>query len=168
MKKKIGILALILAIAMCFFTISAFAGEDSGNSQMPFVDSEQISPEHPDVQTEADLMEDFEEIFGEGGAKIFGVSMVGALFMSLFLPALVVVIVFGVLNGKTKKKIKEYERFFGPVPQKMPNTYTPTHIIISHSLLIQQMHLWEQLQQATMYLKVMQTISKEVIINEKY
>lgn len=125
MKKKIGIFALILAIAMCFFTISAFAGEDSGNSQMPFVDSEQISPEHPDVQTQADLMEDFEEIFGEGGAKIFGVSMVGALFMSLFLPALVVVIVFGVLNGKTKKKIKEYERFFGPVSQKMPNTYNP-------------------------------------------
>ena len=125
MKKKIGILALVLAIAMCFFTISAFAGEDSGNSQMPFVDSEQISPEHPDVQTEADLMEDFEEIFGEGGAKIFGVAMVGALFISIFLPALVVVIVFGVLNGKTKKKIKEYERFFFFFPQKMPNTYNP-------------------------------------------
>ena len=125
MKKKIGILAIILAIVMCFFTISAFAGENSGNSQMPFVDSDQITPEHPDIQTEADLMEDFEEIFGEGGAKIFGVSMVGALFMSLFLPALVVVIVFGVLNGKTKKKIKEYERFFGPVSQKMPNTYNP-------------------------------------------
>ena len=125
MKKKIGILALILAIAMCFFTISAFAGDDNASSQMPFVESEQITPEFPDVQTEADLMEEFEEMFGEGGAKIFTVAMVGAVFMSLFLPALAVVIIFGVLNGKTKKKIKEYERFFGTIPQNISNTYNP-------------------------------------------
>ena len=126
MKKKIGILALILVIAMSVFTISAFAeGKDNASSQMPFVESEQISPEFPDVQTEADLMEEFEEMFGEGGAKIFTVAMVGAVFMSLFLPALAVIIIFGVLNGKTKKKIKEYERFLGPVPQNIPNTYNP-------------------------------------------
>lgn len=125
MKKKIGIFALILAIAMCFFTISAFAGEDSGNSQMPFVDSDQITPEHPDIQTEADLIEEFEEMFGEGSGKILSVAMVGVFFMSLFIPALITVIVFGVLNGKTKKKIKEYERFFGPIPQFSPSQYYP-------------------------------------------
>ncbi|MEE1503587.1 MAG: hypothetical protein UGF89_04985 [Acutalibacteraceae bacterium] len=125
MKKKIGILALILAIAMCFFTISAFAGEDSGNSQMPFVDSDQITPEFPDVQTEADLIEEFEEMFGEGSGKILSVAMVGVFFMSLFIPALVTVIIFGVLNGKTKKKIKEYERFFGPIPKFSPSQYSP-------------------------------------------
>ena len=57
MKKKIGVLALILAIAMCFFTISAFAGDDKTSSQMPFVESEQVAPEFPDIQTEADLIE---------------------------------------------------------------------------------------------------------------
>ncbi len=125
MKKKIGILALVLAIAMCLFTVSAFAGEDNASSQMPFVDSEKISPEYPDVQTEADLIEEFEKMFGEGSGKILGVSMVGVFFMSLFIPALITVIVFGVLNGKTRKKIKEYERFFGPMPQFTPAQYSP-------------------------------------------
>ena len=128
MKKKIGILALVLAILMSFFTISVFATEnDIGKSPMPFVDTDEIAPEHPDVQTEADLMEDFEEIFGEAGGKLFAVAMVGALFMSLFLPALVIVIVFGVLNSKTKKKIKEYQRYFGPVTQNVPNMYNSNY-----------------------------------------
>ena len=126
MKKKIGIFFLVFTIATTFLTLGAFAeGKDNVSSQMPFVDSEQISPEHPDIQTESDLMEEFEEMFGEGGAKIFAVAMVGAVFMALFLPALASVIVFGVLNGKTKKKIKEYERFFGPIPQNISNTYNP-------------------------------------------
>ena len=125
MKKKIGILALVFIISMCCFTISAFALENSSNSQMPFVDSEEISPEFPDVQTEADLIEEFEEMFGEGSGKILNVAMIGVFFMSLFIPALITVIVFGVLNGKTRKKIKEYERFFGPVPQNVPNMYNP-------------------------------------------
>lgn len=124
MKKKIGFLAIVLVIAMCFFTISTFAGEDNSSSQMPFVDSDQISPEFPDVQTEADLIEEFEEMFGEGSGKILSVAMVGVFFMSLFIPALVTVIVFGVLNGKTKKKIKEYERFFGPIPKFSPSQYS--------------------------------------------
>lgn len=123
MKKKIGILAFILVFAMCFFTIGALAGEDNASSQMPFVETEEISPEHPDVQTEADLIEEFEEMFGEGSGKILSIAMAGIFFMPLFIPALIVAIVFSVLNGKTKKKIKEYERFFGPVPQNMPNTY---------------------------------------------
>lgn len=125
MKKKIGILALILAIAMCFFTIGVFAGEDSGNSQMPFVDSDQITPEHPDVQTEADLMEEFEEVFGDGGEEFFIAVIIGTLFSSLFLPALIIAIVFAVLHSNAKKKVKEYERFFGPVPQNAPRYYTP-------------------------------------------
>lgn len=126
MKKKIGILAFVLAIVMCFLTVGAFgAGEENGNSQMPFVESEQISPEHPDIQTEADLIEEFEEMFGEGSGKILNVAMIGVFFMSLFIPALITVIVFGVLNGKTRKKIKEYERFFGPMPQFTPAQYSP-------------------------------------------
>lgn len=124
MKKKIGILALVLAIVMCFFTISAFAREDNASSQMPYVESDEISPEFPDVQTEADSIEEFEEMFGEGSGKILSVAMVGVFFMSLFIPALVTVIVFGVLNGKTKKKIKEYERFFGPISKYSPSQYS--------------------------------------------
>ena len=125
MKRKIGILALILAIAMCFFTIGAFAGENSGNSQMPFVDPDEISPEHPEIQTEADLVEEFEEIFGDlgGGMLFFSISVI--LSTLLFFPALVLMIVFIILNSNTKKKIKEYERFFGPVPQNAPTYYNP-------------------------------------------
>lgn len=123
MKRKILISAIILAVLSCFLTVGAFAAEDGVSSQMPFVDAGEISPEYPTVQTEGDLMEEFEAMFGENGGKILGVAMVGAFTMSLFLPALVVVIIFGVLNSKTKKKIKEFERFFGSVPQNVPITY---------------------------------------------
>lgn len=124
MKKKIGIFALVFAIVMSFFAISAAAaGDENGNSQIPFVDSEQISPNQPDIQTEADIIEEFEKMFGEGSGKILNIAMFGVFFMSLFIPALITVIVFGVLNGKTRKKIKEYERFFGSVPQNVPNVY---------------------------------------------
>lgn len=123
MRKKIGILALVLAFAICFFTINAFATEENGNSQMPFVDSEEILPEHPDIQTETDIFEDFEEVFGDLGGEMmfFFISIV--LSSILFLPALVVMIIFIVLNSSTKKKIREYERFFGPIPKNTPLYY---------------------------------------------
>lgn len=123
MKRKIGILAIVV-ILMCFLTINALATEnDNGVSQMPFVDSEQISPEHPDIQTEDELIEEFEKMLGEGSGKIFGIALVGVFFSLLFLPALILVIVFAVLNSNTKKKVKEYERFFGPVSGKAPVYY---------------------------------------------
>ncbi len=125
MKRKVFISVIILTVLMSFLTLGVFAGEDNASSQMPFVESEQITPEYPDVQTEGDLMEEFEAMFGEGSDKILSIAMVGVFVMPLFIPALIVAIVFAVLNGKTKKKIKEYERFFGPVPQNAPNTYNP-------------------------------------------
>lgn len=126
MKRKISICALVLAVLMCFLTVSAFAAtEDNASSQMPFVETDEISPEYPDIQTEEDAMEVFEDMFGEGGGVIFVVAMIGVLSMSLFLPALVLVIVFGVLNSKTKKKVKKFERFFVPVPQNAPRNYIP-------------------------------------------
>ena len=123
MKRKILISAIILAVLSCFLTVGVFAAEDNAASQMPFVDAEEISPESPSVQTEGDLMEEFEAMFGEGSDKILSVAMIGVFVMPLFIPALIVVIVFAVLNGKAKRKIKEYERFFGPVPQNTPVTY---------------------------------------------
>lgn len=125
MKKKIGILALILAIAMCFFTINALAGEDSGNSQMPFYENEEISPEHPDIQTEADLIEEFEEIFGEFSGPMAFVFISMFLSMFLFLPSLITMIVFIILNSNAKKKVREYEKFFGPIPQNASAYYNP-------------------------------------------
>ena len=126
MKKKIGILALVLAILMCFFTVSAFAaGDENGNSQMPFADSDQIFPEHPEIQTEDELMEEFEKMFGGSGKKLIFLAIASAISFALFLPSLIVVIVFGILNSKTKKKVKEYERYFGPVPQNTPGYYNP-------------------------------------------
>lgn len=125
MKRKISVFALVLAVLMCFLTVSVFAaGEDNGYSQMPFVDADEISPEHPDIQTEADLFEEFEEVFGEDSGTFMIAVIVGTLFSSLlFFPAVVVAIVFAVLNSNMKKKIKEYERFFGPVPQNAQRYY---------------------------------------------
>lgn len=49
-------------------------------------------------------------------------STIATIFMLLFTPALVVMIVFAVLNGKTKKKIKEYEmKMSAPAYFAQPN-----------------------------------------------
>lgn len=133
MKRKLSIFALILAVLTCFLTVSAFAiSEESGNSQMPFVDADEITPEFPDVQTEADLFEEFEEVFGEQGGKMMGMVIMLFISMFLFLPSLVVMIIFIVLNSNTKKKIREYERFFGPASQNTlryynQNSYNPNY-----------------------------------------
>ena len=132
MKRKLSIFALVLAVLMCFFTVSAFAADGNGSSQMPFVDSDEITPEFPDIQTEDELMEEFEKIFGEQGGKMVGMVIIMTICMLLFLPSLVVMIIFIVLNNNTKKKLREYERFFGPVPQNAPryynqNTYNPNY-----------------------------------------
>ena len=71
------------------------------------------------------LMEEFEKVFGEGGEVFFIAVVIGTLFSSLFFPALIIAIVFAVLHSNAKKKVKEYERFFGPVPQNAPRYYNP-------------------------------------------
>jgi len=125
MKKKIGILALVLIFLMCFLTVSSFAGEDIGNSQMPFVDSDQITPEQPDIQTEEDIFEEFEEIFGEFSGPMAFVFISMFVSMLLFLPSLITMIVFIILNRNAKKKVREYEKFFGPIPQNASAYYNP-------------------------------------------
>ncbi len=125
--KKIGILALFLAVLMCFLTIGAFAGSNKGSSQMPFVDSDQIAPQYPEIQTEDEFMEEFEKVFGESGKVILGVTILGIAVATLFLPCLVLVIIFAVLNSKAKKKIREYERFFGPLPQNSSVYYNQNY-----------------------------------------
>ncbi len=127
MKRKIGIFALVFVIALSFFTVSAFAEGDNANSKIPFEESDEIFPEHPEIQTEEELMEEFEEMFGEGGEKILIVTIIGILVSLLFIPCLITVIVFAVLNSKTKKKIREYERFFGPIPENVPGYYNPNY-----------------------------------------
>ena len=132
MKRKILISAIILAVLTCFLTVGVFAAEDNASSQLPFVEAEEISPENPDIQTEEDLMEEFEAMFGEGSDKILSVAMIGVFVMPLFIPALIAAIVFAVLNGKAKKKIKEYERLFGPVPYNPTNTYNPAYYNVNY------------------------------------
>ena len=43
----------------------------------------------------------------------------------LFFPAIVTMIVFIILNSNTKKKVREYERFFGPLHEIKGNYYNP-------------------------------------------
>lgn len=126
MKRNLSFFALVLAVLMCFLTVGVFAvGEDTGNSQMPFYEDEEISPEHPDIQTEADLIEEFEEIFGEFSGPMAFVFISIFLSVFLFLPSLITMIVFIILNSNAKKKVREYEKFFGPIPQNASAYYNP-------------------------------------------
>lgn len=43
----------------------------------------------------------------------------------LFFPSLVIMIVFIILNSNIKKKVREYERFFGPMSNNSPRYYNP-------------------------------------------
>lgn len=130
MKKRLLLTSVIIAALMCLLTVGVFAAGENAPSQMPYFDVEEVIPENPEVETEEGIMDMYEELFGEHAAKIYAVTMAGAACISLFFPLLIITIVLGVMNSRTKKKIKEYQRFFGPMPQNAPvlynqNTYNP-------------------------------------------
>lgn len=122
MKRKAVILALVFSFIFCFFAVTAFA-EDSGNV-LPFAENEEIMPVNPELEYgEEDLEEFYEELFGESAGVMLAAVISMMISMLLFVPALVVMIIFLVLNGKTKRKVKDYERMFGGAP------YAPAGVI---------------------------------------
>ncbi len=98
MKKISKISAIIISFIMllCIFAVTAFAvGEPIGEADMP----------SPELSNEM-----FDEMMG-----LWGIIMIASLFSSLFLPALVVMIIFIVKNNDVKRDLRQYERLFGSV-----------------------------------------------------
>lgn len=115
--KKTVILSLVLALVVCFCTVTAFASAD-GNSALPYTQWEEAVPSNPELEySDEDLNAVIEEMFGENSGILMAATICITISFLLFVPALVLMIVFIVLNSKTKKKLREYERAFGVLPQ---------------------------------------------------
>lgn len=113
--KKAVILSLVLALVLCFFGVTAFAGADA-NSELPQTWSGP-APVYPELEYgDEDVDAALEEIFGENSGILMAATICLMISFLLFVPSLVVMIVFIVLNSKTKKKLREYERAFGILP----------------------------------------------------
>lgn len=114
MKKKALIFALVLSLLFSVFSVSSFAAGNIGEV-IPFEGDEEIAPVNPELEYGGEFDEVFElyeELFGEAGKIMLILVFVAFFFSSLFVPALVVMIVFIVLNRRARKGIDEYERIF--------------------------------------------------------
>ena len=114
MNKKAVIFVLVLSLLFSVFSVSSFAAEKVG-SVIPFEGDEEIAPVNPELEYGGEFDEVFElyeELFGEAGKAMLILVLAAFFFSSLFVPALVVMIVFIVLNRRARKEIDEYERIF--------------------------------------------------------
>ena len=111
MKKVKLVLALVLILVFTF-SVTAFATGDVEIQNDESVESGVFDYEYDDgVYSE----ESFEEMFGEDSDAIFGLSLAIVLSAMFFLPAVIMMIVFIVMNNKTVNKIKAYELAYGVV-----------------------------------------------------
>ncbi len=151
MKKRV--LALLLSIALVFSlcvavsaiseqdvftddTIGAISSED-GESAILYGDEDFYLDDFDDSLYEEDYTASIEDLeymlsqFGEENVGILIATVVVIMICSLlFLPALILLIVFAVLNSKLKKKIIEFETRISvmqqqAVPQGVPYTVAP-------------------------------------------
>lgn len=110
MKKATVILSMVLILILSFGTVTAFA---SG------VEFEEIpyTYDTQDIYGDEDIEAMLEGTFGEYASGLVGIIVVSSICMLLFVPALAVMIVFIVLNNKTKKKLREYQKMqmYAPV-----------------------------------------------------
>lgn len=124
MKKSVKLLALLLSLAVIagLFTVCV-AAADNEVSALPFGDYS---------YTEEFGEEELEEIFGDGSTAAFSAFVYSLVFsFLLFLPSLIVMIVFIVLNSKQKKKLEKYCMLYGNLPPEKtdypPNAYNGTY-----------------------------------------
>lgn len=110
MKKVSLILSLVLTLLLAFGTVTAFAN-GAEIEEIPY------NFETEDIYADEDINEMLESVFGEFGEEIIGLAVISSMCLLLFVPVLVVMIVFIVLNSKTKKKIREYQnlQLYAPV-----------------------------------------------------
>ena len=109
MKKVKYILAFPLVLIFSF-SVMAFAtgdveiqnGENAENGVFNYEYNDGIYSE-----------ESLEDIFGEDAIPFFVLSFIAGISSLLFLPALILMIVFIVINNKTVNKIKAYELAYG-------------------------------------------------------
>ncbi len=126
MKKFASIISLVIVIVLSLGAVVAFAGSADT--------AEDLIPGYGDIYdfssgegtTEEMLDSILEELIGEGADELLPLVIVSSFCMFAFVPVLMVMIIFIVLNSKTKKKIREYENIYGPVPdnsQMIPKQY---------------------------------------------
>lgn len=111
------LIVLFLAVTVLLFSFSVFAlasgdieiqnGEEAGNGVFSY--------EYDDGVFGND---EVEEIFGEDAPAILALGTVVGFAALSFIPAVIVMIVFIVLNNKTVKRIREYEMTYGVVYTK--------------------------------------------------
>lgn len=112
MKKAKIILALVLVMIFTF-SVTAFAtGDTEVYGGEAVQEGDVFNYEYDDGVYEE---ESFEDVFGEDSGSILALSFVMVISMMLFFPALVVMIIFIVMNNKTANKIRAYELAYGVV-----------------------------------------------------
>ena len=95
--KKAVILSLVLALVLCFFGVTAFAGADA-NSELPQTWSGP-APVYPELEYgDEDVDAALEEIFGENSGILMTATICLMISFLLFVPSLVFMIVFIILN----------------------------------------------------------------------
>lgn len=117
MKRKIGILALVLVLVMSLFTVTAFAEENF--SPLPYSQEEALE----DFGT---VDEYYEDMFGEASDTVLGAVLCMFICFFLFIPLVVTMIILIVMNSKTKKKLREYKFIYGEIsdiPRYPQNNY---------------------------------------------
>lgn len=125
MKKFASVVFLVIVISLFLGAVVAFAG----SADM----AEELIPGYGDIydfsfegSTDDEIGAMVEEIIGEGADELLPLVLASSFCILAFVPVLTVMIIFIVLNSKTKKRIREYENIYGPVPdnsQMLPNQY---------------------------------------------
>ncbi len=117
MKRKVIILGLVFSLIFSLFAVTAFGAEEAGEV-LPFAENEEIVPVNPELEYgDEDLSAIYEELFGESGGIMLISVFIAVICVLLFTPLLIIMIIFLVLNSKTKRNVKDYQRMFGAVPQ---------------------------------------------------
>ena len=121
MKKSFAVISVVLVMLLSLGTLTAFASSFEEEFASAFEESFESSFEESfesglqGESSEEIITSALEEALGEGAKELLPVVIVSTICLLSFFPALIVMIIFIVLNSKTKKQISEYERIYGPV-----------------------------------------------------
>ncbi len=122
MKKATVILSMVLVLILSFGTVTAFAS-GAEFEEIPYTYDTQ------DIYADEDIEAMLEGTFGEYASGLVGIIVVSSICMLLFVPALAVMIVFIVLNNKTKKKLREYQKMQMYAPVNVSGIFSQTSTI---------------------------------------
>ncbi len=122
MKKATVILSMVLVLILSFGTVTAFAS-GAEFDEIPY------TYETEDIYADEDIEAMLESTFGEYAGDLVGLVIVASICMLLFVPVLAIMIVFIVLNNKTKKKLREYQKLQVYTPVNVSGIFSQTGTI---------------------------------------